>query len=54
MNDDVANQILGGIYYGMQEKETDDIKLIAVKALADSLSFVTNLFAKQVRYSHKN
>ena len=49
MHKDVANQVLGGIYYGMQQNEADDIKLIAVKALTDSLSFVVELFQEQVR-----
>lgn len=50
MHKDVANQVLGGIYFGMQENETDEIKDIAVRALTDSLSFVKELFQDQVRY----
>jgi len=48
LNKDIVNEILVGIYYGMQANETDDIKLIAVKALTDSLVFVRELFDNQV------
>jgi importin subunit beta-1 len=47
LNKDIVNEILVGIYYGMQANETDDIKLIAVKALTDSLIFVKELFDNQ-------
>jgi len=47
LNKEIVNNILFGIYYGMQENETDDIKLIAVKALTDSLIFVKELFDNQ-------
>jgi len=50
LNNELVNQILAGIYYGMQAEESDDIKLIAVKALADSLIFVKDIFSNmQVR-----
>jgi len=49
-----VNQILAGIYYGMQAEESDDIKLIAVKALADSLIFVKDIFSNMVRFKSHN
>jgi importin subunit beta-1 len=47
LSNELVNQILAGIYFGMQAEETDDIKLISVKALADSLIFVQDIFSNQ-------
>ena len=53
MEADKIDNILMSICLGLQETETNvEIKLLAIKALNDSLSFMESYFAKKVRLNN--